>query len=81
MMPAKPLTEAPLDRLVGSCPTCRLGLEAYPVPDQPAHLEICGHCMGVWFDHDEMKLLAHDDVVTWLRHLLSAMEAKAGSAP
>lgn len=81
MMPAKPLTEAPLDRLVGSCPTCRLGLEAYPVPGQPAHLEICGHCMGVWFDHDEMKLLAHDDVVTWLRHLISAIEAKAGSAP
>lgn len=79
MMPGEDLKEAPLDRLVGSCPTCRLGLEAYRVPGQPAHLEICGHCLGIWFDHDEMKLLAHDDVVTWLRGLLGALEAKASA--
>ncbi|MCA9551586.1 MAG: protein kinase [Myxococcales bacterium] len=79
VMPDDVFKEAPLDRLVGSCPTCRTGLESYRVPGQPAHLEVCAHCLGVWFDHDELRLLAHDDVVTWLRGILRALEAH--SAP
>jgi Zn-finger nucleic acid-binding protein/tRNA A-37 threonylcarbamoyl transferase component Bud32 len=81
VLPDEVFREAPLDRLVGSCPTCRSGLEAYRVPGQPAHLEVCAHCLGVWFDHDELRLLAHDDVVTWLRGILRAMEAHAGPTP
>ncbi len=76
MLPGQNHKEAPMDRLVGSCPTCRLGLETYRVPDQPAHLEICSHCLGAWFDHDELSLLAHNDIVTWLRALISALEAR-----
>ena len=75
VLPDEVFREAPLDRLVGSCPSCRVGLETYRVPGQPAHLEVCAHCLGVWFDHDELRLLAHDDVVTWLRGVLQAMEA------
>ena len=73
LRPDQDFSPSPLDRLVGSCPTCRVGLDAFRVPGQPASLEICPHCLGVWFDHEELELLAHDDVVTWLRELLSAM--------
>lgn len=79
MMPGQEFKEAPLDRLVGSCPTCRVGLEAYRVPGQPAHLEICAHCLGAWFDNEELQLLAHDDVVQWLRNLLQSMEHRSES--
>lgn len=75
VVPGETFRQAPMDRLVGSCPTCRTGLDAYAVPGQPAHLEICDHCLGAWFDHDELRLLAHDDVVTWLQGLLAALRA------
>ncbi len=70
MAPLGSITPARLDQLVGSCPTCRVGLNSYEVPGQPASLEICPHCIGVWFDHDEVQLLSHGSVVDWLRKLL-----------
>jgi serine/threonine protein kinase len=73
MLPGQKFSQAPLDELVGSCPTCRVGLVAHSVPGQPASLEICPNCFGVWFDHEELRLLSHDDVVTWLRYLLDSL--------
>jgi Zn-finger nucleic acid-binding protein len=73
MLPSSDFKQAPLDALVGSCPTCRVGLLAHEVPGQPASLEVCPHCYGVWFDHEELRLLSHDDVVTWLRYLLDSI--------
>jgi serine/threonine protein kinase len=73
MLPGPNFEQAPLDALVGSCPTCRMGLVAHAVPGQPASLEICPNCFGVWFDDEELRLLSHDDVVTWLRYLLDTI--------
>ncbi len=73
MLPGQQFQQAPLDRLVGSCPTCRIGLAAYGVPAQPASLEICPRCLGVWFDAGELRLLSEGGVVTWLRKLLESL--------
>ena len=68
-MPGEVFQRAPLDRLVGSCPTDRVGLHAYQVPGQPAHIELCPLCSGVWFDDGELRLLSEPDVAQWLRDL------------
>ena len=74
---------APLDRLVGSCPTDRVGLHAYQVPDHPAHIELCPLCAGLWFDDGELRLLGEPDVVQWLRDLFDQLDtvAPSGSKP
>ncbi len=74
-MPGEVFQRAPLDRLVGSCPTDRVGLHAYQVPDQPAHIEVCPLCSGVWFDDGELRLLSEPDVAQWLRELLDQLES------
>ncbi|MBK6684673.1 MAG: protein kinase [Deltaproteobacteria bacterium] len=66
--------QAPLDKLVGSCPSCKDGLTAYEVPGHPASLEVCGHCLGVWFDGGELELLDDPAVDVWLRALLEAQD-------
>lgn len=68
---------APLDRLIGSCPTCRIGLSAYEVPDQPAALEVCPRCFGMWFDRGELRLLREPAVLGWLRKIRASMGATA----
>ncbi|MEL6187234.1 MAG: zf-TFIIB domain-containing protein, partial [Myxococcota bacterium] len=68
---------APLDTLVGSCPVDRIALKLHPVPGYPASLEVCPHCLGVWFDRGEADLLFEGDVSTWLRILLDTL----GSQP
>lgn len=55
------------DRVVGSCPVHRVGLLPLPVPGQSRSLEVCPVCRGMWFDRDELKLLSHDHVLTWLQ--------------
>jgi serine/threonine protein kinase/Zn-finger nucleic acid-binding protein len=75
MLPGQQFTPAPLDRLVGSCPTCRIGLMAYAVPGQPASLEICPRCLGVWFDAGELRLLSEGGVVGWLHRLIDSLRA------
>ena len=65
---------APLDRLVGSCPTDRVGLHAYQVPGQPAHIELCPLCSGVWFDDGELRLLSEPDVAQWMRELFDQLD-------
>lgn len=77
--PVTRFERAPLDRLVGSCPTCRVGLVAYDVPNRPASLEVCPHCLGVWFDHGELELLRDGQVSTWLRVLLDALKQERES--
>ncbi|MCK6552307.1 protein kinase [Myxococcota bacterium] len=67
------LRRAPLDRLIGSCPTCRIGLAAFEVPGQPAALEVCPRCYGTWFDRGELKLLRDTQVVEWLRKTLKSL--------
>lgn len=71
--------QAPLDRLVGSCPSCKDGLTAYEVPGHPASLEVCSHCLGVWFDGGELELLDDPAVEAWLRALLDSQEEGSGS--
>ena len=73
-MPGEIFQRAPLDRLVGSCPTDRVGLHAYQVPNQPAHIELCPVCSGVWFDDGELRLLGEPDVAQWLRELFDQLE-------
>lgn len=68
-----PNQKAPYDNVVGSCPVCKVGLRPFSVPGQPASFEICGNCIGVWFDEGEIELLRNDDVVTWFRTLLDSM--------
>jgi serine/threonine protein kinase/Zn-finger nucleic acid-binding protein len=75
MLPGQQFQPAPLDRLVGSCPTCRIGLMAYAVPGVPASLEICPRCLGVWFDAGELRLLSEGGVVSWLHRLIEALRA------
>lgn len=77
LTPAAGFEQAPLDTLLGSCPTCRVGLHAHDVPGKPASLEICGHCHGIWFDRGELSLLGDEAVVAWLRGVLEAMDALA----
>jgi Zn-finger nucleic acid-binding protein len=72
MLPGHQFQQAPLDRLVGSCPTCRVGLHAYAVPGHPASLEVCQRCLGVWFDAGELRLLSEGPVVGWLRKLVES---------
>jgi Zn-finger nucleic acid-binding protein len=71
--PMEKMKRAPLDRLVGSCPSCRIGLSSYEVPDQPASLEVCPRCHGMWFDRGELRLLREGAVVIWLRKLLASL--------
>ena len=66
---------AKLDEVVGSCPTCRCGLSSFAVPGQPAALEVCPSCKGVWFDEGEIELLQRGDVVTWFRTLMDSLAA------
>jgi serine/threonine protein kinase len=73
MLPGQQFQQAPLDRLVGSCPTCRVGLHAYAVPGHPASLEVCQRCLGVWFDAGELRLLSEGPVVGWLRKLVESL--------
>ena len=73
-MPGEVFERAPLDKLVGSCPTDRVGLHAYKVPDQPAHIEVCPLCAGVWLDDGEMRLLSEPDVAQWLRGLFDQLD-------
>ena len=80
-MPGEVYQRAPLDRLVGSCPTDRVGLHAYQVPNQPAHIEVCPVCAGVWFDDGELRLLSEPDVAQWMRELFDQLETVAPSAP
>lgn len=61
---------APLDHLIGSCPTCRIGLSGFPVPGEPASLELCPRCHGLWLDAGELRLLGEGSVVAWLRGVL-----------
>jgi serine/threonine protein kinase len=72
--PTTPFERAPLDEVVGSCPMDRTALNRYPVPGHPASLEVCPHCLGVWFDESEVELLRHGDVATWLRYLLDTLD-------
>jgi serine/threonine protein kinase/Zn-finger nucleic acid-binding protein len=61
------MNRAPYDQLVGSCPSCRIGLSAFEVPGRPAFLEVCPRCYGMWFDRGELVLLREPDVVAWLQ--------------
>ncbi len=69
-----PFSRAPLDALVGTCPVHKSALGRYPVPGAPAALEVCSHCLGVWFDAEEVDLLRSGDVATWLRFLLETLD-------
>ncbi|MEE2904561.1 MAG: protein kinase [Myxococcota bacterium] len=62
-----------LDRVVGSCPQCRIGLKPYAVPNHNVSFEICPKCYGVWLDRDEIRLFRNQDVVTWFRILLDSI--------
>ena len=73
MVPGDKFQQAPLDKLVGSCPTCRIGLQAYAVPSQPASFEICPRCLGVWFDAGELRLLNEPGVTGWLKKLIDSL--------
>lgn len=64
---------APLDAIVGTCPTDRVALTLHPVPGHPASLEVCPICFGVWFDRDELELLRSGEVASWLRILLDTL--------
>ncbi len=79
-MPGEVFNRAPLDRLVGSCPTDRVGLHTYKVPNQPAHIELCPLCAGIWLDDGELRLLSQPDVATWLRELLDQLDTVAPSS-
>lgn len=63
--------QAPLDRILGSCPVDRVGLEGFRVPNQPASIEVCPVCLGAWFDRGELQLLADPEVAHWMRELLN----------
>lgn len=65
--------QAPLDALLGSCPTCKVGLRSFAVPNANASLEVCPLCLGVWFDKGEVELLERPDVVTWFRSVIDGM--------
>jgi serine/threonine protein kinase/Zn-finger nucleic acid-binding protein len=71
------MRRAPLDRLVGSCPSCKIGLQAFEVPAHPAFLEVCPRCFGMWFDRGELRLLRDDAVVVWLRKVLESVRKNA----
>ncbi|MBI2378615.1 MAG: protein kinase [Deltaproteobacteria bacterium] len=75
-----PLDRAPLDRLIGSCPSCRVSLKSYDVPDRPAAIEVCPLCFGVWFDKGELQLIEDDEFLTWLRILVQSLRAVAARA-
>ena len=62
-----------LDRVVGSCPQCRIGLKPYAVPNHTVSFEVCPKCYGVWLDRDEISLFENQDVVTWFRILLDSI--------
>ena len=64
---------AELDRVVGSCPQCRVGLKCYAVPKQNASFEVCHNCFGVWLDKHEIQLFESQDVITWFRTLLDSL--------
>lgn len=70
---SRPSFPAPLDPLLGSCPSCRVGLRAFAVPDARASIEVCPLCLGVWFDHGEVALLERDDVVRWFRGVIETL--------
>lgn len=69
---------APLDPLLGSCPSCKVGLRAFGVPGAPATLEVCPRCLGVWFDRGEVELMARPDVVSWFRGIIDSMRFSGG---
>ena len=62
-----------LDKVVGSCPQCRIGLKPYAVPNHRVSFEVCPSCYGVWLDEDEISLFKNQDVVTWFRILLDSI--------
>ena len=70
---AAPFQRAPLDSVVGTCPSDRSALRPYPVPGYPASFEVCSHCLGVWFDDAEVDLVRRGEVATWLRILLDTL--------
>lgn len=76
----EPETRAPLDRLIGSCPSCRVSLKSYDVPGRLAAIEVCPLCFGVWFDKGELAFLEDDDVLTWLRTLLDSVRLLASKS-
>jgi serine/threonine protein kinase/Zn-finger nucleic acid-binding protein len=70
---------APLDELHGSCPSCKIGLRRFAVPNKPASLEICPNCHGTWFDQGELRLLEDENVVRWLRGTLDSVRQSSAS--
>ena len=77
--PGEKARRAPLDRLVGSCPSCKIGLQAFEVPAHPAFLEVCPRCFGMWFDRGELRLLRDEAVTVWLRKVLDTVRRNAGA--
>jgi serine/threonine protein kinase/Zn-finger nucleic acid-binding protein len=75
--PSEKMRRAPLDRLVGSCPSCKIGLQAFEVPSHPAFLEVCPRCFGMWFDRGELRLLREEPVVLWLKNVLETVRKQA----
>jgi Zn-finger nucleic acid-binding protein len=73
--PGAAFARAPLDRLAGSCPSCRIALTAHEVPGHPAHVEVCPRCRGTWFDRGELELLGDAQVMAWLRGVVRATPA------
>jgi serine/threonine-protein kinase len=67
---------APLDPLIGSCPSCRVGLRTFSVPEAEASLEVCPRCFGAWFDRGEIELLEREDVVRWFRGVIENLRAQ-----
>lgn len=63
-----------LDPVTGACPIHKDALKRYPIPHQKVSLEICTHCLGVWFDRNEIYLLQSGEVGTWLRYLLDTIK-------
>lgn len=72
-LPTDGTGRAPLDRIFGSCPSCKIGLRSFEVPNHPASLEVCPRCIGVWFDRGELRLLTDASVVNWLRTVLESV--------
>jgi serine/threonine protein kinase/Zn-finger nucleic acid-binding protein len=67
---------APLDTLIGSCPSCRVGLRSFRVPGAHASLEVCPLCLGVWFDHGELSLLEELDISAWIKNVIDQLRFK-----
>jgi Zn-finger nucleic acid-binding protein len=70
-------SRAPLDPLMGSCPSCKVGLRPFGVPGTTSALEVCPRCLGVWFDRDEVDLMTRPDVVSWFRSVIDGMRFSA----